>query len=245
MVVQKFILQLEAQLADRHVTIESTDAAIDWLAKNGFDELYGRPPARAGDPGADQATTGGRHPVQAPGEGRPRQGHPRRGQGNADVENLLLTGFDVMDRRDRGERLASTQIMFGGSHAVTIATPHASSLQGEGDDPIGVVLTRSASAPPPVTVAQSMTTRTAADHPKVTRNWWVQVGEFRDRRQAKSQVEQVAKRFSRQFDDAEGSVDGRGHRYRAVFSGFTESTAHEACGAVRSRGMACEIGRQA
>jgi D-alanyl-D-alanine carboxypeptidase len=164
---------------------------------------------------------------------------------NADVENLLLTGFDVMDRRDRGERLASTQIMFGGSHAVTIATPHASSLQGEGDDPIGVVLTRSASAPPAVTVAQSMTTRTAADHPKVTRNWWVQVGEFRDRRQAKSQVEQVAKRFSRQFDDAEGSVDGRGHRYRAVFSGFTESTAHEACGAVRSRGMACEIGRQA
>jgi ATP-dependent Clp protease ATP-binding subunit ClpA len=47
MVVQKFILQLEAQLADRHVTIESTEAAIDWLAKNGFDELYGaRPLAR-------------------------------------------------------------------------------------------------------------------------------------------------------------------------------------------------------
>ena len=47
MVVQKFILELEAQLADRHVTIETTDEAIDWLAKNGFDELYGaRPLAR-------------------------------------------------------------------------------------------------------------------------------------------------------------------------------------------------------
>jgi ATP-dependent Clp protease ATP-binding subunit ClpA len=47
MVVQKFVLQLEAQLADRHVTIETTDEAIDWLAKNGFDELYGaRPLAR-------------------------------------------------------------------------------------------------------------------------------------------------------------------------------------------------------
>jgi ATP-dependent Clp protease ATP-binding subunit ClpA len=47
MVVQKFVLQLEAQLADRHVTIEATEAAIDWLAKNGFDELYGaRPLAR-------------------------------------------------------------------------------------------------------------------------------------------------------------------------------------------------------
>ena len=47
MVVQKFVLQLEAQLADRHVTIELTDDAADWLAKNGFDELYGaRPLAR-------------------------------------------------------------------------------------------------------------------------------------------------------------------------------------------------------
>jgi ATP-dependent Clp protease ATP-binding subunit ClpA len=46
-VVQKFVLQLEAQLADRHVTIETSDEAADWLAKNGFDELYGaRPLAR-------------------------------------------------------------------------------------------------------------------------------------------------------------------------------------------------------
>jgi ATP-dependent Clp protease ATP-binding subunit ClpA len=47
MVVQKFVMQLEAQLADRHVTIELSDDAADWLAKNGFDELYGaRPLAR-------------------------------------------------------------------------------------------------------------------------------------------------------------------------------------------------------
>jgi ATP-dependent Clp protease ATP-binding subunit ClpA len=47
MVVQKFVLQLEVQLADRNVTIETTDEAADWLAKNGFDELYGaRPLAR-------------------------------------------------------------------------------------------------------------------------------------------------------------------------------------------------------
>ena len=46
-VVQKFILQLEAQLADRNVTLELSDAAGDWLAKNGYDELYGaRPLAR-------------------------------------------------------------------------------------------------------------------------------------------------------------------------------------------------------
>ncbi len=46
-VVQKFVLQLEAQLADRNVMIELTDGAADWLAKEGYDELYGaRPLAR-------------------------------------------------------------------------------------------------------------------------------------------------------------------------------------------------------
>ncbi len=46
-VVDKFIMQLEAQLADRQVTIELSDAARAWLAKKGFDPLYGaRPLAR-------------------------------------------------------------------------------------------------------------------------------------------------------------------------------------------------------
>ncbi len=43
-VVTKFILQLEAQLGDRNITLELTDEATDWLAKNGFDELYGARP---------------------------------------------------------------------------------------------------------------------------------------------------------------------------------------------------------
>ncbi len=46
-VVHKFVMQLESQLADRHITIELDEDAADWLAKNGFDELYGaRPLAR-------------------------------------------------------------------------------------------------------------------------------------------------------------------------------------------------------
>jgi ATP-dependent Clp protease ATP-binding subunit ClpA len=46
-VVHKFVMQMEAQLADRHVTVSLSDDAADWLAKNGFDELYGaRPLAR-------------------------------------------------------------------------------------------------------------------------------------------------------------------------------------------------------
>jgi ATP-dependent Clp protease ATP-binding subunit ClpA len=46
-VVQKFVLQLEAQLAERQVNIELSDAAADWLAKKGYDRTMGaRPLAR-------------------------------------------------------------------------------------------------------------------------------------------------------------------------------------------------------
>jgi ATP-dependent Clp protease ATP-binding subunit ClpA len=46
-VVDKFIMQLEAQLADRDVTFELTAAARTWLGNKGYDKLYGaRPLAR-------------------------------------------------------------------------------------------------------------------------------------------------------------------------------------------------------
>jgi ATP-dependent Clp protease ATP-binding subunit ClpA len=46
-VVEKFIFQLEAQLADRNVMIELSPEAMDWIADHGYDELYGaRPLAR-------------------------------------------------------------------------------------------------------------------------------------------------------------------------------------------------------
>jgi ATP-dependent Clp protease ATP-binding subunit ClpA len=47
MIVEKFILQLEAQLAERRVAITLEPAAREWLAKKGYDLVYGaRPLAR-------------------------------------------------------------------------------------------------------------------------------------------------------------------------------------------------------
>ena len=46
-VVEKFVLQLEAQLLDRNVTIELTKPAAEWLAHKGYDDKMGaRPLAR-------------------------------------------------------------------------------------------------------------------------------------------------------------------------------------------------------
>jgi ATP-dependent Clp protease ATP-binding subunit ClpA len=43
-VVDKFIAQLEAQLADRHIVFELSQPARLWLAKQGYDPLYGARP---------------------------------------------------------------------------------------------------------------------------------------------------------------------------------------------------------
>jgi ATP-dependent Clp protease ATP-binding subunit ClpA len=43
-VVDKFVLQLEDQLADRNVQIALDDAARDWLARKGYDKLFGARP---------------------------------------------------------------------------------------------------------------------------------------------------------------------------------------------------------
>jgi len=43
-VVEKFVLQLEAQLLDRGVTIELTPKAAEWLAEKGYDDRMGARP---------------------------------------------------------------------------------------------------------------------------------------------------------------------------------------------------------
>ncbi len=46
-VVEKFVKEVEAQLAERRVTLSVTDAARSWLAEKGFDPDFGaRPLAR-------------------------------------------------------------------------------------------------------------------------------------------------------------------------------------------------------
>ncbi len=46
-IVDKFVMELETQLADRNVVIELTDAAREWLAKAGYEPAFGaRPLAR-------------------------------------------------------------------------------------------------------------------------------------------------------------------------------------------------------
>ena len=167
---------------------------------------------------------------------------------NANVESLLLTGFDVLERRARGERLALTQNLFDQAPPAYQVFARMPVGQGEGDeDPIDVVLTRNTARPTAITVSPTLAGAVSAARPAPrpvrpqARNWWVQVGEFSSHRQAKAQVEDVSRRFARLFDNAEGSVDGARRAYRARFSGFDEAAARQACSTVKSRGLPCEV----
>jgi D-alanyl-D-alanine carboxypeptidase (penicillin-binding protein 5/6) len=163
---------------------------------------------------------------------------------NANVEGLLLTGFDIIERRQHGEHLVMTQAMFEQAQPPNLSTAgyahYGPTGQGdEEDDPIDVVLTRGAARPAPMTVSSSMAAA-RVNHVE-TRTWSVQIGQFRSQRQARSQVETVSRKFASLFDNAEGAVDGRGHAYRAKFTGFSQQSAKEACTTVRSRGVPCEV----
>ena len=179
---------------------------------------------------------------------------------NANVEDLLLTGFDVEQRRASGERIMLTQNMFEQPPPDAYTAPRVE--QGDTSDAIDVVL-NAAEHGSAVTFAPATVTQLAASRPGLTaevphsglitpatgdesaearaepRNWKVQVGEFHTGALATHQIDYVADTFKSLFDDREGQVDHVGRVYRAVFSGFTESEARSACVTVQAQGQAC------
>ena len=71
--------------------------------------------------------------------------------------------------------------------------------------------------------------------------WLVQVGAFKDKAQARKQLDKLNRSFSDQLADADPRVDGggRGGLYRARFVGLSAKEAREACSAIKSRGHDC------
>jgi D-alanyl-D-alanine carboxypeptidase len=183
---------------------------------------------------------------------------------NANVQDLLLTGFDVEERRARGENLILTQNMFEQLPTAEGTATEIARNDGDGDDDsdaIDIVLTAAAHGTP-VSFVPAGVTQLAASRPSLTadvpragllrpttgqpqaqaagaRNWTVQVGEFNSGRLATRQVDYIADAFRSLFDDREGEVDHAGATYRAVFTGFTQAEAAQACVAVQAKGQPC------
>ena len=193
-------------------------------------------------------------------------GAPSTAKRNNNAEDLLLTGFDVMNRRARGEKITIAQNLFEPEPAGPIERP--SIEQGDGEqDGLKIVL---ASATPPRSSVSNydfvdpnrnlLRGSQSADKPKADAKtsdkdkkkaekedrkpagkWVVQVGAFKSKSLAKEQLSLVEKRFGKHFGKADGDTDSIGGTYRARFSGFTEASAKDACGAMKAKKMACMV----
>jgi D-alanyl-D-alanine carboxypeptidase len=164
-------------------------------------------------------------------------GGPTRVSRDQNAEDLLLTGFDVMKRRGMGERLTIAQNLHEPVPTGPVIRPP--SEQGDGDqDSLKIELT---SAPPPrgkIRVEPARGKRAVR-----AEVWAVQVGEFRSHADAKEQIALVKKKFAQHLDGAEGAAEKQGRRYKAVFTGLSETEAKGACHALKARRLACMVVR--
>ena len=161
---------------------------------------------------------------------------------NNNAEDLLLTGFSVMARRDRGEKITVAQNLFEPEPTGPVMRP--SVAQGDGEqDGLKIVL---ASAPPPASASRTRLVESDATalRGKKGGKWVVQVGAFKSKADAKEQITFVSKRFGKHFKVANGEVGAKvGGSYRARFSGYTEASAKDACQALKAKRLACMVVR--
>ena len=163
------------------------------------------------------------------------------------VQELLTTGFDVMRRRDRGERILVAQSLF--EPPPPPAPLQYDVAQGDSGDLPRAYFTAGPEAGP-VKVVSSMTEarkvatpKKAVAPPKKSKGQWtVQAGAFKSKDQAKTQMGTIKKRFSKVLDDAEGvigsKVDGF---FRVRFTGLTADDARAACKALSAKKQTCMV----
>ncbi len=173
-------------------------------------------------------------------------GGPTTALRDRNAEDLLLTGFDVISRRARGENITIAQNLF----EPELTGPVRGGGNEQGDiDPEGMRIALASARPGRASTIEIVEPERrdakAETRPEARKGkagaWTVQVGAFKTRSDAREQLSLVTKRFGKQFAGAKGEADKGGGKYRARFAGFTESEARNACKALKAKRLACMI----
>jgi len=178
-------------------------------------------------------------------------GAPSTAWRNNNATQLLTTGFDVMARRDRGEKITVAQNFFE-------PPPSAQAMQrtmeqGDSDQEGQRIMLASATpsaAASKIKIVEPSKTALRDDGKKGSKKaaagkWTVQVGAFKSKTDAKEQLTIVNRKFAKIFGDANGTVDKGGGKYQARFTGFNEASAKDACQALKAKKLACMVVRPA
>jgi D-alanyl-D-alanine carboxypeptidase (penicillin-binding protein 5/6) len=179
---------------------------------------------------------------------------------DSQVQTLLQTGFEVVRRRENGENITIAQNLFEPAPSTNEYTrvddgmTEMAEATEEGDDDGGYVrvsTTPVVQAPMPAVATPAPTGRPAATAPRQMRpsqkstpagRHIVQVGAFRDRSSAQTQIREMNRRFSKYFADSESEVgDKVGGFFRARFTGFTADAAKAACAALKAKKQTCAV----
>lgn len=170
-------------------------------------------------------------------------GGPTRITRDRVAESLLLTGFDVIHRRELGEDIQVAQNFFEPPALAQATEP--SMQQGDSEDRASIRLT---SAPPPSRASkiQIVDGREVAqfrdgDRAKITGKWTVQVGTFKSHADARKQLSISGRRYAKIFSDARAIAERDSGKYRARFAGMTERDAKAACRTLKSDRQPCLV----
>ena len=168
-------------------------------------------------------------------------GGPSNARRNAKMESLLLTGFDLAARRDRGERVQFAQANFE-SEPAPVSLMAQVRPDSDGLTPDRVVLT---SAPAPRNLSGFEIVDPASSGLRQAGRadsglWSVQVGAFKSQDLARKQATIVRKLAPTHFGAA-GRTERAGTSWRTRFSGYSEASARAACKALKSRGQPCMV----
>ena len=159
------------------------------------------------------------------------------------AEGLLLTGFDVMIRRARGEQITVAQNFFEPQALTDPAEPS----MAQGDSEAGLKIVMASSTP------SSRTSKIQIVEPKSVPKlngrgkaeaggrWTVQVGTFTNRSDAREQLSIIEKKYGRHFDDARAVAEKDDGKFRARFAGMTENEAKNACKVLKARKQPCLV----
>jgi len=166
------------------------------------------------------------------------------------VEDLLLTGFEVLRRRSLGETITVAQTMF--EPVIEGPVDRAPTAMGDGgQDGLRVVLTDGPAPTQAIAVQRAMppianpvsTPAKKAEAPKKPRGRYVvQAGAFKSKAQAREQLSLIRKRFASSFRDAEADIGGAvGGYFRVRFEGMTADAAKAACKTLKAKKQACMV----
>lgn len=182
-------------------------------------------------------------------------GGPSANARDLQVAELLNVGFDVLHRRQAGEKIAVAQAIFEQPEAARMAQ-----LGPESGPPVAQPPLRSAMAPVPdplpaaVAPAAVKLASTPVAHPRPERAeaptrkkkvpadaYIVQVGSFRQKSDARRWLTEVTNRFESRLADTQGAVISVDGRWRTRFEGLSRTAADAACRTLRQHRLACMV----